>query len=106
MMSLSDKQQRFTRARNLLEQFAFYSGYELTLGDAYRDPRTTYGHPKSTHRSRLAQDYNIFKDGKYLDGEDAYRAFGVMHDYWDMLGGSKRIEADMNHFSFSHDGIR
>ena len=38
-------------------------GYKLTFGDAYRDPRVTYGHKDSLHRKRLAVDLNLFLDG-------------------------------------------
>ncbi len=78
-------------------------GFEVTGGDLYRDPRATYGHPKSTHRSRLAIDLNLFIDGEYIqDG----RGHDKLHDYWDSIGGAKRIEKDMNHYSLKHNGVR
>ena len=106
MSNLNSKQFKFTRAEPLLMLYAQYIGYELTNGDAYRDDRCRYGHDNSTHRFRLAKDFNIFKDGIYLKGSDANKAFALLHDFWDMLGGSKRIKSDMRHFSFKHNGIR
>ena len=45
---------------------AFRLGYEVTLGDAYRDPRCPYGSKDSDHHRRLAIDLNLFKNGVYL----------------------------------------
>lgn len=107
---IHSKQFKFTRAYPLLMLYANYIGYELSDGDAYRDIRCSYGHPDSTHRSRLARDFNIFKiiDGEenYLKGYDATKAFNKLHDFWDMLGGSERIKNDLRHFSFKHNGVR
>ena len=106
MGKLSKKQNKFTRAYPLLMLYAQYLGYELSDGDAYRDPRCKYGNPKSNHRNRLARDFNIFKDGVYLIGKEAIIAHNKLHDFWDMLGGSKRIKRDLNHYSFLHNGVR
>lgn len=38
-MTLGEKQRLFTRMVGLLIEYAYQNGYELTLGDAYRDPR-------------------------------------------------------------------
>jgi len=106
MRNLNNKQFKFTRAYPLLMLYANYIGYELSDGDAYRDDRCKYGHDNSTHRVRLARDFNIFKDGIYLRNEAAKIAFNKLHDFWDMLGGSRRIKKDLRHFSFKHNGIR
>lgn len=53
-------------------------GFEVTLGDAYRDPRLHgeigvklgYGHPRSAHKNRLAIDLNLFKGGEFLSSSD------------------------------------
>lgn len=88
----------------LLVGYAELCGYELTYGDAYRDERCGYGHPKSLHRQRLAVDFNLFENGVYLSGDDARAAHSKLHDFWDVIGGSGRIRADMNHYSYS-DGM-
>ena len=105
MSHINKKQFRFTQAYPLLMLYAQFHGYQLTDGDAYRDDRCKYGHDNSTHRSRLARDFNIFKDGIYLRGEEAKKAFNFLHDFADMLGMSKRIKSDLRHFSFKHNGV-
>ena len=87
----------------MLIQYAHLRGYELTFGDAYRDPRCPYGHPTSLHRERLAIDLNVFKDGVYLSGPGMYTELGV---FWESIGGSwgGRFDDD-NHFSLSHRGM-
>ena len=105
-MKLSTKQQEFTLAIGKLINYANSLGYGLTFGDAYRSPKVKYGHKNSTHRSRLAVDFNLFIGDEYLIGEDAQLAHNVLHDYWDNIGGSKRIKRDLNHYSFKYKGIR
>jgi len=102
-MGLVDKQNKFAGMVALLVLYIQSQGYQVTYGDAYRDDRVTYGHPKSTHRFRLAVDLNIFKDGVYLSGDEDHAKF---HDFWDSIGGSERIENDGNHYSCEHQGIR
>ena len=94
--------------------FAYAEGYELTFGDAYRDPRVfgtfgskkegAYGRWKSNHKRRLAVDFNLFKDGVYLTKSEDYTSLG---EYWESLGGSwgGRFN-DGNHFSIQFQGIR
>jgi len=111
-MSLGEKQRHFTRLTGLLIEFAYQSGYELSYGDAYRDHRLHgpfgvkrgYGHPKSAHKNRLAVDFNLFKDGKFLDKTEDHLLLG---EYWESLGGSwgGRFN-DGNHYSLEHDGVR
>ncbi len=104
-MSLSKKQRKFTLALNHLLEYGYNLGYEFTLGDAYRADTCTHGHPRSTHRYRLAQDLNLFMDDRHIT-DGSHHAWTALHDYWDALGGSERIENDMNHFSFEHNDIR
>lgn len=110
--TLGQKQRTFTRLVGLLIEYAYQNGYELTVGDAYRDPRlhgavgvkAGYGHAKSTHKLRLAIDFNLFKDGNYLTKTEDYTKLG---EYWESLGGSwgGRFN-DGNHFSMEHEGMR
>ena len=72
-MSLGVEQRRFTFMVGLLIKWAYENGYELTFGDAYRDPRVFgrtgdkkgYGRSKSNHKLRLAVDFNLFIDCKF-----------------------------------------
>jgi hypothetical protein len=111
-MSLSAKQRQFTRSIASLIQYAYQNGYELTFGDAYRDPRVFgslgeskgYGEPRSTHKLRLAVDFNLFKDGKYLPSTEAHRPLG---EYWESIGGTWGGRfGDGNHYSFEHGGSK
>jgi hypothetical protein len=110
MSELLTKQQKFARAVASLIIHAEHLGTPVTFGDAYRDPRAHgamgvkggYGSANSCHKLRLAVDLNIVQNGKLAPT----KAYAKLHDYWDDLGGSKRIENDMNHFSFEHNGYR
>ena len=102
-MSLRAKQSKFVRMVGLLIDYAHMRGYELTFGDAYRDPRTPYGHPRSLHKSRLAIDLNVFKAGEYLGDGGEYDDLG---EFWEGIGGSWGGRfGDDNHFSLSHEGM-
>jgi hypothetical protein len=110
--SLGQKQRRFSLAVAKLILKAYEMGYEVSLGDAYRDPRLHgemgvgkgYGRPSSTHKLRLAIDLNLFKDGVYLPNTSDHQALG---EWWESQGGSwgGRFN-DGNHYSFSHGGFR
>lgn len=111
-MSLRKKQSKFARMVADLIIKAYSLGYEVTLGDAYRDPRLHgelgvkkgYGHPKSAHKNRLAIDLNLFKDDKFLEGTSAHKELG---EWWESQGGSwgGRFN-DGNHYSLEHEGVK
>ena len=109
--TLGDRQRRFTRMVADLISWAYANGYELTFGDAYRDPRVFgiagetrgYGHPYSNHKIRLAIDLNLFRDGRFLSQGEAH---APLHDFWESIGGAPRIPGDMNHYSLSWEGRR
>lgn len=117
-MTLGEKQRLFTKCTSELINYAYAMGYELTLGDAYRDPRVhgewgqkqSYSASKSVHKQRLAVDFNLFVDGKYIaDGNHpAYKDLG---EFWEGMnefsawGGSFSF-GDANHFSFEHNGVK
>ncbi len=105
-MTLRQQQSRFaSKVADLIIQ-AEAMGFEVTLGDAYRDPRVhgafgekkAYGAAKSFHKQRLAIDLNLFKDGKFLQGTDAHRPLG---EWWESQGGTwgGRFN-DGNHYSW------
>jgi len=111
-MSLRKTQSRFALNVAMLILEAERRGYEVTFGDAYRDPRLHgdvgekkgYGHSRSTHKVRLAVDLNLFTaTGEYITDDTGHRE---LHDWWvDECGGSSMIEGDPNHYSFKHDGV-
>lgn len=111
-MTLGQKQRRFTKMIAELIITAYALGYEVTLGDAFRDPRShgplgtkkAYGRKNSLHKQRLAIDLNLFKDGLYLTTTDDHRPLG---EIWEGMGGSwgGRFD-DGNHYSLEHEGRR
>jgi hypothetical protein len=111
-MTLGGKQRKFTRMLGSLIIWAYNNGYEITLGDAYRDPRVFgvvgerdgYGRAQSLHKLRLAIDLNLFKDGEYLTSTEAHKPMGLE---WERMGGTwgGRFN-DGNHYSVEHRGRR
>lgn len=111
-MNLRQKQSKFALMVSRLIAKAYELGYEVTLGDAYRDPRVFgkigerkgYGESKSAHKQRLAIDLNLFKDGKFLSGTEDHKPLG---EWWESQGGAwgGRFE-DGNHYSLEHGGIK
>jgi len=102
-VTLREIQTQFAHAVPLLINKAFELGYEVTLGDAYRDPRAPYGSKSSKHRRRLAIDLNLFLDGVYLTATESHRELG---EYWESIGGiwGGRFE-DGNHYEWPERGI-
>lgn len=109
-MTLGEKQRKFTRMVASLIDYAYASGYELTFGDAYRDPRVhgdvgvkkSYSSANSLHKSRLAVDFNLFKNGVFLQNSEDHRPLG---EFWESIGGAwgGRFN-DGNHYSLEHNG--
>ncbi len=117
-MSLSKTQQEFTVAIAQLINFATSIGVQLTFGDAYRDERVhgsfgekkSYSASKSVHKKRLAVDFNLFVDGKYIaDGN--HEKYVMLGEEWEKIhplarwGGNFSF-GDANHFSFEYQGYK
>ena len=111
-MTLGQTQRQFARMVPRLIDMAHDLGYEVTLGDAYRDPRVhgamgvrkSYSHPRSAHKQRLAIDLNLFRDGEYLESTEDHRQLG---EWWELQGGvwGGRFD-DGNHYSVEYGGIK
>ena len=110
-MSLRNKQSRFALNIAFLILEAERLGYEVTFGDAFRDPRLHgnmgekkgYSHANSTHKNRLAIDLNLFIAGKYITDATGHKE---LHGFWvDKCGGAPMIEGDPNHYSYEHRGV-
>lgn len=102
-MTLSEKQRKFARMVGILIDWAYSHGYELTLGDAYRDARCPYGSEVSLHKIRLAIDLNLYIDGIYQKSTEAHRPLG---EFWQSIGGEwggKDDRHDGNHYSLGHE---
>ena len=113
-MTLGEKQRVFTLLIAKLVAFAYSEGFELTFGDAYRDPRVhgavgvkkTYSSANSVHKDRLAVDFNLFKNGKFLTSSEDHKALGA---YWktlheDCRWGGDFSKPDGNHYSMAWQG--
>ena len=85
--TLRQKQSKFAKMVSLLIMHAYELGYELTYGDAWAKKGEGRPHrlkPPSKHYRRLATDFNLFKNGKYLRSTKAHEPLGL---YWESIGG-------------------
>ncbi len=106
-MTLGEKQRLFTRLIGRLIDYAYSNGYELTFGDAY----ATTGHiENSNHYKRLAVDFNLFKDGVWLQKTEDHLFLG---EWWERLGKKLGVPlawggrfSDGNHYSIEEGGVR
>lgn len=112
-MTLGELQRIFASQIPGLINKALELGFEVTLGDAYRDPRAfggvgedgpTYGAAFSCHKSRLAIDLNLFKNGVFITDSDGHKPLGewweAQHDL-NCWGGRFN---DGNHYSMTWQG--
>ena len=105
-MTLLNLQQIFTISIAKLIVWAYAHGYRITLGEGYDDDGQ--GHMNgSLHYIKLAQDLNLFHDGKYCQDSEDYKELG---DYWESLSDAGyeccwggRF-GDGNHFSITYGG--
>ena len=115
-MTLGEKQELFPLLLMSLVHYIYGKGYKIRWGDGYRDPRVHgnigdkvgYGHKNSCHKLKLAQDLNLFKDGKFLTETEDHKEFG---EYWKSLDplcqwGGDFKNPDGNHYSLMHEGMR
>lgn len=112
--TLGQKQRRFAKWIPRLIDKAHELGFEVSLGDAFRDPRVFgspgvkmgYGNAFSCHKVRLAIDLNLYKDGAYLSTSEAHKPLG---EWWEAQGADHcwggRFQ-DGNHYSITHEGIK
>ena len=103
-MTLGEKQRKFVGMVGQLITFAYGQGYELTFGHAFRCEGCPTGKSKSLHKSRLAVDLNLFKDGKFLSKTEDHEQLGR---FWESIGGTwgGRFQ-DGNHYSLEHNGMK
>lgn len=106
------KQSRFTLMASYLVIWVSENlpGYELTDGDAWRNPKVFgkvgvkkgYGRATSLHKSRLARDYNLFIDGKFQQTTEAHEPIGKA---WESMSSDASWGGrfnDGNHYSLRH----
>ncbi len=117
-MTLVEKQNEFTAALIKLLTWMQTSGYQVTLGEAYRPEwvakqyaKRNCGIANSLHTKRLAIDLNLFFNGTMLTGYSDYKSAG---EYWVSLStpdltfcwGGDFSPPDSDHFSLESDGVR
>lgn len=110
--TLRQKQSRFASMVPRLIDKAHELGFDVTLGDAYRDPRVFgelkvfkgYGNAASCHKLRLAVDLNLFRNGEFLPSSKDHEPLGL---WWESQGGTwgGRFN-DGNHYSLEHEGLK
>lgn len=115
-MTLRSLQSEFACLIPRLVDKAFELGYEVTLGDAFRDTRVHgalgvkmgYGHPKSAHKNRLAIDLNLFRDGEFLARTSDHKELGEWWEKQHPLArwGGRFGAPDGNHYSFEYQGMK
>jgi len=109
-MTLGEKQELFSRCRMLLEMHIHALGYDIRGGHLWRCDNCVMGAKYSVHKLKLAYDINLSlapshdERPRLLTGKAAEAAHNKIHDYWDTIGGAKRIQGDLNHYSFEHNG--
>lgn len=112
--TLGQKQRRFAKSVARLLDKAHELGFEVSLGDAYRDPKAfgplgkviAYGNAFSCHKVRLAIDLNLFKDGRYITDDEGHKELGK---WWKEqgVGHCSGVDfGDPNHYSITHEGIK
>lgn len=105
-MKLRDKQSLFASLVPLLILKALQLGYEVTLGELQRPMDAADGHPRSTHKFKLAIHLNLFRDGKYLRKTDDHEPLGIWWEQQHELCRWGGRFSDGNHYSLEHGGVR
>ena len=115
-MTLRELQSKFSRMIGELIAWAYEHGYELTHGEAWRHKfmqAIHYVEKRSKtldgpHLYRLAHDFNVFKDGVYLNKQDnAVELIRPLGEFWKSLDSRNRWGGDWGwdpgHFETKHN---
>ena len=107
-MRLSTKRIEFSTNISKLVLYLNGEGIGVAYDQVKRCNRCETGLPNSVHKVGLAADLLFYIDDVWLATDDprTLETYSMAHDYWDSLGGSKRIKKDLNHFSFRYQGVR
>ena len=120
-MTLGEKQRTFARTLAEFILWCYEQRYEVSFGDAYRDPRLHgalgekkgYGAVNSCHKLRLAVDLNLFVDSAPDKDDDVFQVNTEAHrplgEKWKSMHPLARWGGDFsppdgNHYSFYHEG--
>lgn len=111
-MTLREARCAFTLAVADLIAWAVMHGYEVALAEGMerlteRDPTSDHM-PNSLHHVGLAQDLDLYRDGKYLTQTEDHRPLG---EKWEELGRRRGLPLawgghfkDGNHYSLAWGG--
>ena len=114
-MTLREKQSAFAFALANFITWIFNEGCEVTLSEGYvGDTDAADGDYDGPHKQggqhylKLAQDINLFIDGKLITNAEhpAWKMLGRRWKQMDSLArwGGDWSSGDANHFSFEHEG--
>lgn len=107
-MSLGKRQEEFSKLVPQLINKAHELGFEVRIGDVFRDPRVHgeygtkkgYGSATSNHKLKCAIDLNLFKNGNYLPATTDHEELGL---WWEQLDDRCRWGGwynDGNHYEY------
>ena len=111
-MTLGELQEDFSWKITRLLWYLHACGYNMRGGHWMRCRNCYTGAENSVHKIKLALDINLTlapshdERPRLLTGKAARAAHNKLHDYWDSIGGAKRIKNDLNHYSVSYHGMR
>ena len=108
-MKLGKKQELFAQQLPCLLDYIHSLGYDVRLGDSFRDRRVHgefgkkmgYGHKNSCHKLKLAQDINLMKNGVLLKQTSDHALIGA---WWEEQHEDNRWGGrfnDGNHYSMT-----
>lgn len=114
-MKLGKKQELFSRLLPRLIDKAHELGFEVRMGDVFRDPRLhgahgeygrrhVYGHKRSNHKLKLAVDLNLMRSGRLVTSTKGHKELG---EWWEQQNELCRWGGrfkDGNHYSLEHWG--
>ena len=106
MLSLSSERIRFSKMKSMLYHYMDFLGLTYACDEGKRCKTCPNTHPKSTHKVGLAEDIIIYGPGRSYPHPGAETIYNQLHDFWDLLGGAKRIKKDLIHFSIEWEGVR
>ncbi|MDB4312037.1 hypothetical protein N9937_01275 [bacterium] len=105
-MSLGSERRRFSKMISLLTHYIEFLGLDWADDMGKRCKECPVGHPKSTHKSGLARDILLYGPAGEYPHPSWESEYNQLHDFWDFIGGAKRIDDDLNHFSLEWQGVR
>lgn len=105
-MRLGEKQELFSILIAQHVVWLYEQGYKVRTGHAMRCKNCPVGRATSLHKSKLAEDLNLFKDGDFLTTTEDHRISGEKWESRHELCSWGGRFNDGNHYSVKHGGRR